>query len=151
MKNDARIRQELKNIKEQLDISNSELARQIGAKEYYFLKFIKGQAKLGEILYSKIMKYFEAIESNLVKEIKEEKLQEQVNCEMEKERKNELRLISKMIAEELKREERRKKLEEKRLRERKPHLFNVPQPPYNKGEWCEHLMQNDVFPKKVAK
>ncbi|MET9551205.1 SA1788 family PVL leukocidin-associated protein, partial [Streptomyces sp. NPDC006627] len=37
-----------------------------------------------------------------------------------------------------------------RLKRNKPHLFNVPQK-HSRGKWCEYLMENDIFPKKVAR
>ena len=42
----------------------------------------------------------------------------------------------------------RRRMEE--LRRKKPHLFNVPQK-HGRGKWCSHLMENDIFPKKVAR
>lgn len=36
------------------------------------------------------------------------------------------------------------------LKRKKPHLFNVPQK-HPRGKWCKHLMENDIFPKKVAR
>ncbi|EGS40336.1 hypothetical protein KZA27_05020 [Staphylococcus capitis] len=41
----------------------------------------------------------------------------------------------------------RRRMEE--LRRKKPHLFNVPQK-HPRGKWCKHLMENDIFPKKVV-
>nr|DAU66134.1 MAG TPA: PVL ORF 50 like protein [Caudoviricetes sp.] len=43
--------------------------------------------------------------------------------------------------------ERQKELD---LRRKKPHLFEVTQV-HPRGEWCKHLMENDIFPRKVAK
>lgn len=36
------------------------------------------------------------------------------------------------------------------LRRKKPHLFTVPQV-HSRSEWCNYLMENDIFPRKVAK
>ncbi|MDU5817249.1 MAG: SA1788 family PVL leukocidin-associated protein, partial [Staphylococcus sp.] len=36
------------------------------------------------------------------------------------------------------------------LRRKKPHLFEVPQV-HSRGEWCTHLMENDIFPRKVVR
>lgn len=36
------------------------------------------------------------------------------------------------------------------LRRKKPHLFEVPQV-HSRSEWCNYLMENDIFPRKVAK
>ena len=36
--------------------------------------------------------------------------------------------------------------EELRLRKKKPHLFNIPQK-HKRGRWCQHLMDNNIFPK----
>lgn len=36
------------------------------------------------------------------------------------------------------------------LRRKKPHLFEVPQV-HPRGEWCTHLMENDIFPRKVVR
>lgn len=47
----------------------------------------------------------------------------------------------------------KERMEQRRLQElrrKKPHLFTVPQKP-PRGEWCKHLMENDIFPKKVAR
>ncbi|MEJ7163165.1 SA1788 family PVL leukocidin-associated protein [Staphylococcus capitis] len=41
----------------------------------------------------------------------------------------------------------RRRMEE--LRRNKPHLFNVPQK-HGRGKWCKHLMENDIFIKKVV-
>ncbi|WP_285140149.1 SA1788 family PVL leukocidin-associated protein [Staphylococcus epidermidis] len=35
------------------------------------------------------------------------------------------------------------------LRRKKPHLFEVPQK-HPRGEWCAHLMENDIFIKRVV-
>lgn len=43
--------------------------------------------------------------------------------------------------------ERQKELD---LRRKKPHLFEVPQV-HPRGEWCKHLMENDIFPRKVVR
>lgn len=43
--------------------------------------------------------------------------------------------------------ERQKELD---LRRKKPHLFEVPQK-HPRGEWCKHLMENDIFPRKVVR
>lgn len=43
--------------------------------------------------------------------------------------------------------ERQKELD---LRRKKPHLFEVPQV-HPLGEWCKHLMENDIFPRKVVR
>ena len=42
----------------------------------------------------------------------------------------------------------RRRMEE--LRRNKPHLFNVPQK-HSRGKWCKYLMENDIFPKKMAR
>lgn len=47
----------------------------------------------------------------------------------------------------------KERMEQRRLQElrrKKPHLFTVPQNP-PRGKWCKHLMENDIFPKKVAR
>ncbi|MCO6294993.1 hypothetical protein LZT97_04815 [Staphylococcus epidermidis] len=47
----------------------------------------------------------------------------------------------------------KERMEQRRLQElkrKKPHLFTVPQK-HPRGEWCEYLMENDIFPKKVAR
>ncbi|WP_337224022.1 SA1788 family PVL leukocidin-associated protein, partial [Staphylococcus aureus] len=36
------------------------------------------------------------------------------------------------------------------LKRKKPHLFTVPQK-HPRGEWCKHLMENDIFPRKVIR
>ena len=36
------------------------------------------------------------------------------------------------------------------LKRKKPHLFTVPQK-HPRGEWCKHLMENDIFPRKVVR
>ncbi|MBM6146815.1 SA1788 family PVL leukocidin-associated protein [Staphylococcus epidermidis] len=36
------------------------------------------------------------------------------------------------------------------LRRKKPHLFEVPQV-HSRSEWCKHLMENDIFPRKVVR
>ena len=36
------------------------------------------------------------------------------------------------------------------LKRKKPHLFEVPQV-HPRREWCKYLMENDIFPKKVAR
>ena len=46
--------------------------------------------------------------------------------------------------------EKRRQREAERLRRKKPHLFTVPQK-HGRGKWCSHLMENDIFPKKVAR
>ncbi|MDK6296540.1 SA1788 family PVL leukocidin-associated protein [Staphylococcus caprae] len=51
-------------------------------------------------------------------------------------------------AESLKERIQRRRMEE--LRRKKPHLFTVPQK-HGRGKWCSHLMENDIFPKKVAR
>lgn len=43
--------------------------------------------------------------------------------------------------------ERQKELD---LRRKKPHLFEVPQV-HPRREWCVHLMENDIFPRKVVR
>lgn len=43
--------------------------------------------------------------------------------------------------------ERQKELD---LRRKKPHLFNVPQK-HSRGEWCKHLMEKDIFVKRVVR
>ena len=43
--------------------------------------------------------------------------------------------------------ERQKELD---LRRKKPHLFTLPQK-HPRGEWCKHLMENDIFPRKVVR
>ena len=50
-------------------------------------------------------------------------------------------------AESLKERIQRRRMEE--LRRKKPHLFNVPQK-HGRGKWCKHLMENDIFIKKVV-
>lgn len=50
-------------------------------------------------------------------------------------------------AESLKERIQRRRKEE--LRRKKPHLFNVPQK-HPRGKWCKHLMENDIFIKKVV-
>ncbi|WP_367009433.1 SA1788 family PVL leukocidin-associated protein [Staphylococcus capitis] len=47
----------------------------------------------------------------------------------------------------------KERMEQRRLQElrrKKPHLFTVPQK-HPRGKWCKHLMENDIFPKKVAR
>lgn len=47
----------------------------------------------------------------------------------------------------------KERMEQRRLQElrrKKPHLFTVPQK-HPRGEWCKHLMENDIFLKKVAR
>ena len=51
-------------------------------------------------------------------------------------------------AESLKERIQRRRMEE--LKRKKPHLFTVPQK-HGRGKWCSHLMENDIFPKKVAR
>ena len=51
-------------------------------------------------------------------------------------------------AESLKERIQRRRTEE--LRRKKPHLFNVLKK-HPRGKWCKHLMENDIFPKKVAR
>ena len=51
-------------------------------------------------------------------------------------------------AESLKERIQRRRKEE--LRRKKPHLFEVPQV-HPRGEWCKHLMENDIFPRKVVR
>ncbi|MHC0478870.1 SA1788 family PVL leukocidin-associated protein [Staphylococcus capitis] len=46
--------------------------------------------------------------------------------------------------------EKLKQSENERLKRKKPHLFTVPQK-HPRGKWCKHLMENDIFPKKVAR
>jgi len=46
--------------------------------------------------------------------------------------------------------ERMKQRRLQELRRKKPHLFTVPQK-HPRGKWCKHLMENDIFPKKVAR
>ncbi|MDH9618334.1 SA1788 family PVL leukocidin-associated protein [Staphylococcus epidermidis] len=36
------------------------------------------------------------------------------------------------------------------LRRKKPHLFEVPQV-HSRSEWCNYLMKNDIFPRKVVR
>lgn len=36
------------------------------------------------------------------------------------------------------------------LRRKKPHLFEVPQV-HPRGKWCTHLMENDIFIKRVVR
>lgn len=36
------------------------------------------------------------------------------------------------------------------LRRKKPHLFEVPQV-HPRREWCVHLMENDIFPRRVVR
>ena len=36
------------------------------------------------------------------------------------------------------------------LRRKKPHLFEVPQV-HSRSEWCTHLMENDIFIKRVVR
>ena len=36
------------------------------------------------------------------------------------------------------------------LRRKKPHLFEVPQV-HSRSEWCNYLMENDIFPRKVVR
>lgn len=43
--------------------------------------------------------------------------------------------------------ERQKELD---LRHKKSHLFNVPQK-HPRGEWCKHLMEKDIFVKRVVR
>lgn len=45
--------------------------------------------------------------------------------------------------------EKRRQRDKERLRKKKPHLFNVPQK-HGRGKWCQHLMEHDIFPKKVV-
>lgn len=40
-------------------------------------------------------------------------------------------------------------MRERKFREEKPHLFDGTPQQHTKGKWCEHLMQNDIFPKVV--
>jgi len=46
----------------------------------------------------------------------------------------------------------KERMEQRRLQElrrKKPHLFTVPQK-HPRGKWCKHLMENDIFIKKVV-
>lgn len=36
------------------------------------------------------------------------------------------------------------------LRRKKPHLFEVPQV-HSRSEWCNYIMENDIFPRKVVR
>lgn len=36
------------------------------------------------------------------------------------------------------------------LRRKKPHLFEVPQV-HSRSEWCNYLMENDIFPRRVVR
>lgn len=36
------------------------------------------------------------------------------------------------------------------LRRKKPHLFEVPQV-HSRSEWCNYLMENDIFPRKAVR
>lgn len=42
-----------------------------------------------------------------------------------------------------------KELRERKLKEDKPHLFDGTPQQFSRGKWCEHLMENDIFPKVV--
>ena len=47
----------------------------------------------------------------------------------------------------------KERMEQRRLQElkrKKPHLFTVPQK-HPRGKWCTHLMENDIFPRKVVR
>ena len=47
----------------------------------------------------------------------------------------------------------KERMEQRRLQElkrKKPHLFTVPQK-HPRGKWCKHLMENDIFPRKVVR
>lgn len=47
----------------------------------------------------------------------------------------------------------KERMERRRLQElkrKKPHLFEVPQV-HPRREWCKHLMENDIFPRKVVR
>lgn len=47
----------------------------------------------------------------------------------------------------------KERMEQRRLQElkrKKPHLFEVPQV-HPRGKWCTHLMENDIFPRKVVR
>lgn len=47
----------------------------------------------------------------------------------------------------------KERMERRRLQElkrKKPHLFTVPQK-HPRGKWCAHLMENDIFPRKVVR
>ena len=47
----------------------------------------------------------------------------------------------------------KERMEQSRLQElkrKKPHLFTVPQK-HPRGKWCKHLMENDIFPRKVVR
>ena len=47
----------------------------------------------------------------------------------------------------------KERMEQRRLQElkrKKPHLFTVPQK-HPRGKWCAHLMENDIFPRKVVR
>lgn len=46
----------------------------------------------------------------------------------------------------------KERMEQRRLQElkrKKPHLFEVPQV-HPRGEWCKHLMEKDIFIKRVV-
>ena len=47
----------------------------------------------------------------------------------------------------------KERMERRRLQElkrKKPHLFTVLQK-HPRGKWCTHLMENDIFPRKVVR
>lgn len=47
----------------------------------------------------------------------------------------------------------KERMEQRRLQElkrKKPHLFTVPQK-HPRGKWFKHLMENDIFPRKVVR
>ncbi|MCG1769788.1 hypothetical protein K4S59_05330 [Staphylococcus epidermidis] len=47
----------------------------------------------------------------------------------------------------------KERMEQRRLQElkrKKPHLFEVPQV-HSRSEWCNYLMENDIFPRKVVR
>lgn len=47
----------------------------------------------------------------------------------------------------------KERMEQRRLQElkrKKPHLFEVPQV-HPRGEWCKHLMEKDIFVKRVVR
>ena len=144
MTTDTRIRQELKAVKEQQDISYQTLAKRIGAKEYYLMRFVRGQAKLGYILQKKIMTYFKSIDAELVKQIEEEKSQKEIEKQSEEERKTEMRAISKMLGEEIRRQQRKEALQLERMKKLKPHLINVPQR-HTESKYAKYLWESYSF------
>ncbi|MBF2336193.1 hypothetical protein H3919_05555 [Staphylococcus epidermidis] len=46
--------------------------------------------------------------------------------------------------------ERMKQRRLQELKRKKPHLFTVPQK-HPRGEWCKHLMEKDIFVKRVVR